>query len=211
MNMKKKELSDSERKGVATAAGVAVGAVAGGGAAYAASSGRVATDAAPDNIPEKTVEAEYRPHTSVYDEPAQTHAASNQHSGGTVQAEVEAPVDPPADNTPTVEVLSYETVEYDGTQMDTAVVEIDGTTHRYVDYDRDGYADFEGVDENHDMQISENEVHNLNPGEVSMQGFKEAYNTPGGGAHDEFLALQDEGPDYIDDGSFDPSGADMMA
>lgn len=115
-----------------------------------------------------------------------------------------------AANNGTVEVLAYSSVAVEGQLVDTADIVVDGTPHRYVDVDRDGFAEVSGVDANHDAQYGQDEIHELEPQTVSMQEFQEAYTTPGGGADDEFLALNDEGPDYIDDNSFDASGADIM-
>lgn len=193
--MKKNQLTDQEKKGVATAAGVAAGIAVGGSAAYAATR-TDATDDAQIEAEEQKVEA----------------ANQGQHASGqsnlVTEVEVVVENDPPTDNTPTVEVLSYDTVEYEGQLVDIADVDVDGTTHRYVDADRDGFADVEGVDNNHDGYFQDDEIHELKPQTVSMGEFKEAYNTPGGGANDEFLALNNEGPDYVDEVSYHDSGID---
>lgn len=190
-------ITEQEKKGIATAGGVVAGVAVGGSAAYAATQAGHEDDA--------TVEPEVAKSEPV----AEVHT-TNIHN--TVVSEVEVVVEnePPADTTATVEVLSYDTFEYEGHLMDAADVQVDGTLHRYVDVDRDGFADIEGVDVNHDAQFSEDEIRDLEPRSVSMHEFQEAYTTPGGGDNDEFLALNDEGPDYVDDISFDASGADVM-
>ncbi len=197
--MAREKLTDQEKKSVATAAGVAGGMAVGGGAAYAAT--RTHGDEAKEQHEAPEVHKTHETHVEVHNTVVENED---------VRVVTAEPVETPADNTPTVEVLSYETVEYEGQLMDTATVEVDNTLHRYVDVDRDGYADFEGVDENHDNQFSVEEIHDLAPGTVSMHEFEEAYVTPGGGATDEFLALNNEGPDYVDDAGFSDSGADLL-
>lgn len=194
--MKHNSLTDQEKKGVATAAGVAAGVAAGGAAAYAATqTGAEAKAEAEEPKPEIVSETHEAHHTTV-----QNNVVS--------EVEVVVENEPPVDNTPTVEVLSYDTVEYEGHLIDSADVRVDGTIHRYVDIDQDGYAEIEGVDDNHDGYFADDEIHDLKPQTVSMNEFKEAYTTPGGGANDEFLALNDEGPDYVDDVSYHDSGID---
>lgn len=92
-------------------------------------------------------------------------------------------------------VLSYETViNDDGSQMDVAVVDIEGQQAVVVDYNRDGKADLLAMDLNHNNQLDEGEIADISNENIAMQQFQQQteMNT------DNYLAMNDEGPDYID-------------
>lgn len=94
---------------------------------------------------------------------------------------------------PQVEVLHYETLtNEDGSQMDLAVVSIDGQEMGIYDVDQDGIADLLAQDVNNNNQISADEIEDISGDGISMQPF-----------HDEYIAQNDpsmQGPDYINDG-----------
>lgn len=92
-------------------------------------------------------------------------------------------------------VLSYETVtNEDGSQMDVAVVDIEGQQAVVVDSNRDGKADVLAMDLNHNNQLDEGEMVDISNENIAMQQFQQQaeMNT------DNYLAMKDEGPDYID-------------
>lgn len=94
---------------------------------------------------------------------------------------------------PQVEVLEYTTLtNEDGSQMDLAVVSVDGQAMGVYDVNQDGVADLVAVDANENHQIEENEIHDISADGLSMQALQ-----------DDYLAQNDpsmQGPDYINDG-----------
>lgn len=107
-------------------------------------------------------------------------------------AEVEVPV-VEVSHEPQVEVLDYETItNEDGSQMDLAVISVDGQEMGLYDVDQDGIADLLAQDTNNDNQITPNEIEDISTEDISMQPF-----------HDEYIAQNDPAmhdPDYINDG-----------
>lgn len=99
-------------------------------------------------------------------------------------------VDPPI-----VEVEAYETISNeDGSQMDLAVVSVDGQEMGIYDVNQDGTADLMAADDNN-QQIEDNEIHDISSEGFSMQPL-----------HDDYIAQNDpamQGPDYINDGDVD--------
>ena len=124
-------------------------------------------------------------------EPQEPQVTVVQQSGQTNVTGGEAP---PVEQE--VEVLLYETVSNeDGSQMDLAVVSVNGQEMGIYDVNVDGTADLLAVDENNNQQIDENEIHDISSQNVSMQAL-----------HDDYIAQNApsmQGPDYINDGDVD--------
>lgn len=129
----------------------------------------------------------------VNQEPAVTVAQNPTSNQEVPVVEVEEPIVEVA-HEPQVEVLHYETItNEDGSQMDLAVVSIDGHEMGLYDVDQDGTADLLAQDVNNDNQISADEIEDISGEGISMQPF-----------HDEYIAQNDpsmQGPDYINDGN----------
>lgn len=100
-------------------------------------------------------------------------------------------------------MLDYQTVDNgQGGQADVAVI-TDGTTQAVViDADRDGIADVMAVDQNHDGQISDNEVINLEGHNVAMQPLQEMAHAdnPNDGMMAQNASYE---PDYVNDANVD--------
>lgn len=130
------------------------------------------------------------PHTDNQEPVATVSEAS-----GNTHDQVVSQVEPVVETThePQLEVLDYGTVtNEDGSQMDVAVVSVDGQEMGLYDVNQDGTADLLAVDANNDNQITSNEVEDISSEGISMQHL-----------HNEFLAQNDpamQGPDYINDG-----------
>lgn len=105
-------------------------------------------------------------------------------------------VNPVEPEEPEVEVLAYETISNDdGSQMDLAVIAIDGQEMGIYDVNQDGTADLMAIDANNNQQLEENEILDISAEGVSMQAL-----------HEEYIAQNDpsmEGPDYINDGDIE--------
>ena len=160
-------------------------------------------------------QAEFGSHVHVqYAESSHTSSQSTNHEAPVAEVVAEQPatitehqneqvahVDDTNNGTPEqqevqVEVLAYETVPgADGSQMDLAVVSVNGQEMGIYDVNVDGTADLLAVDENNNQQIDDNEIHDISSQNVSMQAL-----------HDDYIAQNDpsmQGPDYINDGDVD--------
>ena len=157
-------------------------------------------------------QAEFGSHVHVqYAESSHTSSQSTNHEAPVAEVVAEQPatitehqneqvahVDDTNNGTPEqqevqVEVLAYETVPgADGSQMDLAVVSVNGQEMGIYDVNVDGTADLLAVDENNNQQIDDNEIHDISSQNVSMQAL-----------HDDYIAQNDpsmQGLDYINDG-----------
>lgn len=111
-----------------------------------------------------------------------------------VEPKTEEPVKVEPPHEPEVEVLSYERITTDdGSQLDEAVVRVDGTLVVYADINLDGYADVMAADLNHDGQIDlETEAAVVQGEGISMQPFANATGfTPD--------LAENHLPDYVDE------------
>lgn len=97
-----------------------------------------------------------------------------------------------------VEVIAVEhDVEMGGGLVDVAVLDVDGATGLIVDADQDGMGDLLVVDVDHSGSFDENEIADIEgeglvmPNEADVTG--NAY----------YASMDDEGPDYINDGNVD--------
>lgn len=148
---------------------------------------------------------------TVITNPAQASASTSEIPVNTEVPVVDGPVKPetpvtpvepvkPVTPEPEVTVYGFERIDNpDGSQMDVAVVSVDGQLQVYADVDLDGQADLAGVDINLDGQISEDEIIPVADQGIAMQPFFEVAN-PG----QTYYAQNDEiGPDYINDANVD--------
>ncbi len=100
---------------------------------------------------------------------------------------------------PEVEVLSYETIEgEDGSQMDVAVLSVDGENVGLADFDQDGMADVMVMDLNQNEVIEENEILDISEQNLDMSNFKSESEMP---VTDD-MAYNNE-PDYYNDANVD--------
>lgn len=206
--MNKENAKQNIASGMSSTIGAAVGVVAGTMASnemHAAESDEATvTDATPA---EETADEDV-PVVDV--DPAQAPAA--EPAGEEVVAEPTAqpatePATPqaqPAGQTSgDVQVLDYQTVDNgQGGQADVAVI-TDGTTQAVViDADRDGIADVMAVDQNHDGQLSDNEIINLEGHNVAMQPLQEMAHAdnPNDGMMAQNASYE---PDYVNDANVD--------
>lgn len=97
-----------------------------------------------------------------------------------------------------VKVLGVETVvDSQGNQMTIAGIEIEDEQALLVDVDNNGVMDVILVDENHDGQVSENEIYDVSDagiGTADLQQHMAATQTP-----DMYMANGDGMPDYMND------------
>lgn len=96
-----------------------------------------------------------------------------------------------------LEVLAYDRVEnVDGTQMDVAVVNVNGESVGIVDMDLDGKADIIMQDVNHNEVIEENEVGIVADMNIEMKPLAEISGF-------DPLYAQENLPDYVNDADVD--------
>ena len=100
---------------------------------------------------------------------------------------------------PEVEVVSYDTItNEDGSQMDVAVVNVQGQDVLIADVDPDGVADIMAADLNNNGQLDDGEIVDISDQNIAMQPLQEAANMSG----NEMLAQTDD-VDYINDANVD--------
>lgn len=108
--------------------------------------------------------------------------------------------DPVTTEEPDVQVVSYETVtNEDGSQMDVAVVAVEGEAVIIGDLNQDGIADVMAHDENHNGQLETNEVQDISGQQLAMQPLHDAVDPNMGG----YMAQNDSEPDYTNDANVD--------
>ena len=105
----------------------------------------------------------------------------------------------PVEPTPSIEVLSYETVPTPmGSPMDVAIVSIDDVPVILADIDRDGIADLMGVDYNGNGIIEDHEICDVSDSYINMQVLQSMAENPTPGGND--IYAQHTGlPDYVND------------
>ena len=169
--MNKENAKQNIASGMSSTIGAAVGVVAGTMASnemHAAESDEATvTDATPaeETADEDVPVVDVDPAQAPAAEPAGEEVVAEPVAGPTAQPATDpaTPQAQPAGQTSgDVQVLDYQTVDNgQGGQADVAVI-TDGTTQAVViDADRDGIADVMAVDQNHDGQVSDNEIINL--------------------------------------------------
>lgn len=214
--MNKENAKQNIASGMSSTIGAAVGVVAGTMASnemHAAESDEATvTDATPaeetadEDVPVVDVDPAQAPAAEPAGEEVVAQPVAQPVAEPTAQpaAEPATPQAQPAGQTPEdVQVLDYQTVDNgQGGQADVAVI-TDGTTQAVViDADRDGIADVMAVDQNHDGQLSDNEIINLEGHNVAMQPLQEMAhaNDPNDGMMAQNASYE---PDYVNDANVD--------
>ena len=106
---------------------------------------------------------------------------------------------PESPEEPEIEVVSYDTITNDdGSQMDVAVVNVQGQDVLIADVDPDGVADIMAADLNNNGQLDNGEIVDISDQNIAMQPLQEAANMGG----NEMLAQTDD-VDYINDANVD--------
>lgn len=205
--MNKENAKQNIASGMSSTIGAAVGVVAGTMASneiHAAESDEATvTDATPaeDTADEDVPVVDVDPAQAPASEPTGEEVVAEPVAETTAQPA--EPVAQPAGQTPEdVQVLDYQTVDNgQGGQADVAVI-TDGTNQAVViDADRDGIADVMAVDQNHDGQITDNEIINLEGHNVAMQPLQEmAHADPNDGMMAQNASYE---PDYVNDANVD--------
>lgn len=178
----KNETKNEVKKNVATGASTAAGAVAGVFAGSALTPETAQAQETPTPNPTPTPKPEPQPEPKP--EPP--------------TPEPPTPEPPtPEPTTPDVEVLSYDRVtNEDGSQMDIAVVSVDGNEVGVLDVDLDGEADVLMCDLNGNGVIEDNEVQYVSGEGIAMQDFQD-------GAGFNPLYAENDLPDYVNDADVD--------
>ncbi|MCM1111340.1 MAG: hypothetical protein NC336_09035 [Clostridium sp.] len=185
----KKETKNAIKENLATGASTAAGATAG------VVIGAVLTpeEAAAQEVPTPDKPQPERPSQPMTEEPKheETQKPDNhnqngngQNGGGNGQE-------------PEVEVLGYDRItNEDGSQMDVAVVSVDGNEVGFIDVDLDGSADVIFCDVNQNGVIEEGEYEIIPDDSIAMQPLADAAGfTP--------LYAQNDMPDYVNDADVD--------
>ena len=207
--MNKENAKQNIASGMSSTIGAAVGVVAGTMASnemHAAESDEATvTDATPaeETADEDVPVVDVDPAQAPAAEPAGEEVVAEPVAGPTAQPAAEPQAQPAGQTSGDVQVLDYQTVDNgQGGQADVAVM-TDGTTQAVViDADRDGIADVMAVDQNHDGQISDNEVINLEGHNVAMQPLQEMAHAdnPNDGMMAQNASYE---PDYVNDANVD--------
>lgn len=178
----KNETKNEVKKNVATGASTAAGAVAGVFAGSALTPETAQAQETPTPNPTPTPKPEPQPEPKP--EPP--------------TPEPPTPEPPtPEPTTPEVEVLSYDRVTNDdGSQMDIAVVSVNGNEVGVLDVDLDGEADVLMCDLNGNGVIEDNEVQYVSGEGIAMQDFQN-------GAGFNPLYAENDLPDYVNDADVD--------
>lgn len=173
------ETKNEVKKNVATGASTAAGATAGVviGAAIAPNSAEAAAVVTPEPAPQPTPQPEPEP---VKPEPTKPE-----------------PVTPEPPKTDDVEVVGYDRVtNEDGSQMDIAVLNVNGNEVGIIDANLDGEADALVCDLNQNGVIEEGEIEIVQGQGIAMQPFADA-----AGFNPQFA--QNDLPDYVNDADVD--------
>ena len=182
----KNETKNEVKKNVATGASTAAGAVAGvfAGSALTPETAQAQETPTPNPTPTPKPEPKPEPQPEPKPEPP--------------TPEPPTPEPPtPEPTTPEVEVLSYDRVtNEDGSQMDIAVVSVNGNEVGVLDVDLDGEADVLMCDLNGNGMIEDNEVQYVTGEGIAMQDFQD-------GAGFNPLYAQNDLPDYVNDADVD--------
>lgn len=106
------------------------------------------------------------------------------------------PIDPIPTPEPVIEVQDFQRLEMeDGSQIDMAVVSVDGQQVGVFDVDIDGQADLVISDEDGNGLITDDEVQDVSGMGIEMQPLQDEYETQ------HFTSSSE--PDYINDGNVD--------
>lgn len=107
------------------------------------------------------------------------------------------PIGPIQTPEPVIEVQDFQRLEMeDGSQIDMAVVSVDGQQVGVFDVDVDGKVDLLVSDEDGNGVITDDEVHDVSDMGIDMQPFQDEYES-------QYDMLGSVEPDYINDGNVD--------
>lgn len=182
------ETKNEVKKNVATGASTAAGATAGVviGAAIAPNSAEAAEVVTPEPTP--------APSPAPQPSPAPKPTPTPQPQPEPVLVTPEPPTPGPE---PEVEVLGYDRVtNEDGSQMDIAVLNVNGNEVGVIDANLDGEADALVCDINQNGVIEEGEMEIVQGQGIAMQPFQDA-----AGFNPQFA--QNDLPDYVNDADVD--------
>lgn len=196
MEKRRSKIKDNVASGTSSAAGAAIGVVVGSVISQSVNASEN-QDLAEDVVMGEVVTPNHQQQSEApIEEPASTQTTTQ------TQVSPEKPGD--IGNTdgdthePEVQVMGYETVtNEDGSQMDVAVVGVDGQPVMVADLNQDGIADVIATDENQNGMLEENEIHDISDQQLAMQPFQDAANVNMG--HD----IAQAEPDYINDADVD--------
>lgn len=184
------ETKNEVKKNVATGASTAAGATAGVviGAAIAPNSAEAAEVVTPEPTPAPSPAPQPTP------EPTPAPKPTPQPQPEPVPVTPEPPTPGPE---PEVEVLGYDRVtNEDGSQMDIAVLNVNGNEVGVIDANLDGEADALVCDINQNGVIEEGEMEIVQGQGIAMQPFQDA-----AGFNPQFA--QNDLPDYVNDADVD--------
>lgn len=153
----------------------------------------VTTEENPQHTTSSASTPSYTPHTT-HQQVAETYHQPQPHVSST---NYEIHNEQVKETEPEVEVVGYERMTYeDGSQMDVAVMKVNGVELDIIDCDLDGQADFIMCDENQNGELDPGEVQNVMGQGIDMQPFAdEAGFNP--------LYAQNDLPDYVNDADVD--------
>lgn len=180
------ETKNEVKKNVATGASTAAGATAGVviGAAINPNQAEAAEPVTPEPVPAPAP----KPTPQHQEEPVKTEETTTQPS------ETEGPTNSPETE---VEVIGYDRVtNEDGSQMDIAVLNVNGNEVGVIDANLDGEADALVCDINHNGVIEDGEMQIVQGEGIAMQPFADA-----AGFNPQFA--QNDLPDYVNDADVD--------
>lgn len=184
------ETKNEVKKNVATGASTAAGATAGVviGAAIAPNSAEAAEVVTPEPAPTSSP----APHPTPEPTPSPKPTPEPQPEPVPV-----TPEPPTPGSEPEVEVLGYDRVTNDdGSQMDIAVLNVNGNEVGVIDANLDGEADVLVCDINHNGVIEEGEMEIVQGQGIAMQPLQDA-----AGFNPQFA--QNDLPDYVNDADVD--------
>lgn len=187
----KNEIKKNAATGASTAAGATAGVVM--GAALTPDNAEAAETSTPQHThtPSQTPDPAAPEKTSV---PEEEH---NQEQNPGDKPIVPEPPTPEPEPEPEIEVLSYDRViNEDGSQVEIAVLNVNGNEVGVIDVDLDGEADILACDVNNDGVIDENEAEFVAGQGIEMQPLADA-----AGFNSQFA--QNDLPDYVNDADVD--------
>ena len=181
----KKETMNEVKKNVTTGASSTIGAAAGV---------IIGTIVSPTETQAQEVNS-----TTPSSQETQTSSEQNNTTSSSQENQIpseQEPLTPPVPE-PEIEVIGYDRVtNEDGSQMDIAVLDVDGNEIGVVDVNIDGEADAFICDVNHNGVIEEGEMQVVRGEGIEMQPLQEA-------AGFDPLYAQNDLPDYVNDANTD--------
>ena len=194
-NKTQNEVKKNVATGASTAAGATVGVVI--GTAVTPNSAEAAEVEVSNETPQPTPTPQPQPEpTKPQSAPQPDSKLENPVDSKPTPVEPEPkPVNP--DPEPEVEVVSYDRVTNDdGSQMDVAVLNVNGNEVGVIDANLDGEADALVCDANQNGAIEDGEIENVQGQGISMQPLQDA-----AGFDPQFA--QNDLPDYVNDADVD--------